>query len=78
MTPTIRRVDWRALIEGLVERGYANYSDLAADLDIARKTLSHWRDGGVPPHHYGEALVKIWECATGSPAPEFHAELAPI
>lgn len=66
----VRYVDFPTLLGDLIARGYYTNAGLARELNCPDSTVRMWRAGHKPPHHYGEALVKTWEVATGQPAPE--------
>lgn len=60
----IQKIDWFRVLSDISRAGYS-LQKIAYELDVATSTLVGWKQGAVPRHHTGEALIAIWMRITG-------------
>lgn len=60
----IHKTDWFRVLNDISKAGYS-LQKIAYELDVAASTLIGWKQGAVPKHHTGEALIAIWIRTTG-------------
>ncbi|MGK3113594.1 hypothetical protein [Pantoea sp. ME81] len=60
----IHKTDWFRVLSDISRAGYS-LQKIAYELDVATSTLVGWKQGAIPRHHTGEALIAIWMRITG-------------